>query len=461
MKHARPTGGLAALAVLLFLVSVAPALAADLPLVSSTTYVSALDDGFTCVTTGADGVVYAAGYRQRNESGTKSQSILVKYIDDGSTLTKAWERAGGSPWSAAAVALDPLGNVIVAVNKGNMSDFHGNGGDIRVLKYSPDGDLTWIGMYDARAHGLDYAKAMAVDVHGNVIVCGSSFGHRTGRDYLTLKFRAANGSVAWARRYAGPSDFDEARDVTVDPSGNVYVTGQSRSKPRDPRYSGPPGAVTISYTAAGRQRWIVVDRRKPFATGSAIDYTGADVRGVVLTGSRRSEQTYFRKYRTDGKLLWSRMLDAGVPSGWPSAAALDAVGAPVATGIRNGSGGIEGWLAGVSALGGTPWSSTITGAFHNPQWADFSDVSVAADGRVLAAGEIASGERPEMDDTPTAYLVRYSPGWPVTAPLDYTAGGSATTFNACTATAIGGEGMYAVGRAAEGDNDSDAILLKF
>jgi hypothetical protein len=468
VKHVPPACGIWVAAVLIILLGAAgPALAADLPLVSSTTYASALDDGFTCATTDAGGAVYAAGYTQRNEAGTRGQFILVKYIDDGSGPAKVWQATGGSPWSAAAVAVDPLGNVVVAVNKGRLTDFHGNGGDIRVLKYSPEGKLDWIGMYDGPAHGLDYVKAMAIDVHGNVIVCGSSFGHGTGRDFVTLKFRAANGALVWARRYAGPSDFDEARDLTVDPSGNVYVTGQSRSKASKPGISGPPGMVTVAYTAGGKQRWIVVDRRRLAVTGQAIDYTGADgVKSVVLTGARTpagsKERAFFAKYRTDGKLLWTTSLDPAVyASGWGMAAALCADGAPVAAGLGNTDGETGGWLAGVSATGGSPWTSTIASLYDNPSWAEFDSVTVASDGRILAAGNIGSGELAELDDIPTTYLVRYSPGRPITAPLDYTGGGGATTFNECAATAIGDKGMYAVGKAAEGAGDSDAVLLKF
>ena len=86
---------------------------------------------------------------------------------------------------------------------------------------------------------------------------------------------------------------------------------------------------------------------------------------------------------------------------------------------------------------------------------------MAADGGVLSAGLTASGDMPDEGDKPTAFLVRYSPGVPVTAPLDYVGAGSATTYDSCSAVAIGDKGMYAVGRAAEGSEDSDAVLLKF
>ena len=49
---------------------------------------------------------------------------------------------------------------------------------------------------------------------------------------------------------------------------------------------------------------------------------------------------------------------------------------------------------------------------------------------------------------PTAFLVRYSPGWPITAPLDYVGPGSATSQGRCTAVAIGAGGSYAVGQQA-------------
>jgi hypothetical protein len=368
--------------------------------------------------------------------------------------------------SADEVAVDTSGNVLVAGTQGPMA-FHGAGSDIVVLKFSPAGDLLWKATYDGAPHRSDYVKDLALDADGNAIVVGASAGGRTGRDYVTLKLHA-DGSRAWARRYSGPSDFDEARGVAVDPKGNVYVTGESRIPAAKPGVSGPPRVVTVSYSPTGVRRWIILDRRKSASGGSAIMYCGVQgARGVVLAGWRYSgspvtEHTVFTKYTLGGRVIWSRTPNGGTRSGdLPLAAGLDGTGAPIAAGIGNNRySGMKGWLTGVSATGGEAWHSSFTSAFDNPPWAEFGSIAVAADGRVLAAGETASGELADMD-MPTTFLVRYSPGWPVTAPLDYAGSGGATTEDVCTAVAIGANGMYAVGRQGSMTGDSDAVLLKF
>ncbi len=440
--------------------------AAALPLVWSGTLSSAGSAGFTSIATGPDGAVYAAGYAEKDNDSNASRLLLVKYVDAGETMSQAWMATPpGAEMTAAKVAVDPSGNVIVAGTKGPMA-FHGPGSDIVVLKFSPAGDLLWKATYDGAPQLSDYVKDLALDAHGNVVVVGASARGRTGRDYVTVKF-FAGGSRAWARLYAGPSDFDEARSVAVDPRGNVYVTGESRVPASKPGVSGPLRVVTISYSKTGARRWIILGGRGSQSGGSAVMYCGVqNAVGVVVAGWRYSGSPafghdFFAKYALNGHLLWSRTLGAGTRSDeWPSAAALDGTGAPIAAGSRNKTGAMQGWLAGTSATGRAIWHSSFTSAFTNPSWAEFGSVAAAADGRVLAAGETASGEPADMD-IPTTFLVRYSPGWPVTAPLDYVGAGSAGTADTCTAVAIGSAGMYAVGRQGSIGGDSVAVILKF
>jgi hypothetical protein len=320
-------------------------------------------------------------------------------------------------------------------------------------------------VYDGPAHRDDYVNGLVLDAHGNALVVGASAGRGTGRDYVTLKLRAG-GSRAWVRRYAGPEAFDEARGVAVDGKGNVYVTGWSNDKNRTRR------AHTISYSPGGVKRWAARDATKRSWSGAAavMCSDAARARGVIISGyqgdrATGDENLLFAKYRTsDGRAIWKRTLPIGF-STEPHAAAIDGTGAPIAAGMSNQTGGIQAYIGGVSARGSDPWHSGYSSEFgdsDNPAWAEFDAIAVSSGGGVLAGGWTQAADvPPESFDHPSAFLVRYSPAWPITAPLDYIGPGSATTQSRCTAVAISAHGMYAVGHESSGTGDTDAVLLRF
>jgi len=85
----------------------------------------------------------------------------------------------------------------------------------------------WVARYDGPGNSTDCPVAMAVDASGNVYVTGTSDGSGTYGDYATVKYDSS-GTALWVARYNGPENGeDNARAVTVDASGNVYVTGAS------------------------------------------------------------------------------------------------------------------------------------------------------------------------------------------------------------------------------------------
>ena len=242
MHYSRLVGGLAALAVLLILLAAPVANALPLSVVWAAEYRASTNDVFNAVATAPGGVVYAAGYARANPSGRSGLMLLVKYADGGSSSTREWVRTlqlnGGE---ANEVAVDSHGNVIVAATSNRSTIGHSG---IIVLKYTSAGVLKWSAFYDGPVHREDYVNDLALDARGNALVVGASVGKGTGRDYITLKVRA-DGTRAWARRYAGPEVFDEARGVAVDAQNNVYVTGWSNDKDRTRR------AHTICYSPGG------------------------------------------------------------------------------------------------------------------------------------------------------------------------------------------------------------------
>ena len=473
MHHTRLTGGLGACTALLILALLTvftlsfapPAHAASLPLVWSAEYKARANDVFNAVATAPGGVVYAAGYAKAGASGSNGLLLLARYVDAGSSGTREWVRTlqlNGA--RAEKVAVDAGGNVIVAATS-NLSAVS----DIVVLKYSSAGVLKWRRFYDGPDHRGDYVTDLALDARGNALVVGASFGKGTGRDYVTLKVRA-DGTRAWARRYAGPDHFDEPHSVAVDPAGNVYVTGRSSGKSDVPGRLGPNRAITLKYSPGGARLWLASSGRRRQAGGSAV-MVSPDAKGVVVSGWRVvpgecwTVNVFFARYEaSSGKVAWMRTIDAGFDANaGPVAAGMDASGAPIAAGSNNPSGDIVGYLTGVSASGGDAWQSSFASAFTNPSLAEFADVAVSPAGAVLAGGYTQSAPWDgEFDDPmPTVFLVRYSPGWPITAPLDYVGPGDATSLGRCSAVAIGAGGKYAVGQKAGAGGHLDAVLSKF
>jgi len=477
MHSSRLVGGLAAFAVLLSLAVASAANALPLTAVWSDHYGATANDGFDAVATSPAGAVYSAGFT--NAPGTTKapgssdggQLLLVKYVDSGATMSRQWVRTfalrGVTGASASKVAVDSVGNVIVAGTLG-VPDLRGKGSDIVVLKYSPAGALLWKTTYDGPGHREDYVNGLALDAHGSALVVGASVGKGRSRDYVTIKVRP-NGSRAWVRRYAGPGGFDEARGVAVDAAGNCYVTGWSNGKPTVPK-SGMRRTLTVSYTPAGAQRWIAtVGRRHSWSGAAAVmlsNVRGAS--GVIISGylgdwASGNENLMFVKYDpASGKAMWKRILANGATTE-PHAAAIDGSGAPIAAGMSNRPGGIQGYLAGVSANGGNAWHSAFSSKFGNPGGAEFDALAVGSGGSVLAGGWAQSAEPPSdlFSVIPRAFVVRYSPAWPVTAPLDYVGPGNSTSQGKCTAVAIGASGMYAVGQESSTAGNLDALLIKF
>src|SRR5690349_6534539 len=84
----------------------------------------------------------------------------------------------------------------------------------------------WVQNYNSGVpYGLEYAYDIAVDAGGNIYITGSSSGTGTGRDPLTVKYNSA-GTFQWAKRMLAVGNHDEeAYELAVDDSGNVYVCG--------------------------------------------------------------------------------------------------------------------------------------------------------------------------------------------------------------------------------------------
>ncbi|MEO0125933.1 MAG: SBBP repeat-containing protein [candidate division WOR-3 bacterium] len=246
-------------------------------------------------------------------SGTNFDFVTIKYNTNGSQL---WVARYNGPANGRdyveAIAVDNSGNVYVT----GSSEGSGSNYDYATIKYNTNGSQLWVARYNGPANNEDRpfgTRCIAVDNSGNVYVTGSSYGSAANPDYATIKYNT-NGSQLWVARYNGPGNAEDwARAVAVDNSGNVYVTGSSAGSGTSWDYA------TIKYDANGNQLWVARYNGPGNYYDNAFDLAVDGSGNVYVTGGSYASGTLDDyttvKYSASGSQLWVARYNGPVNGG--------------------------------------------------------------------------------------------------------------------------------------------------
>ena len=282
----------------------------------------------------SSGNVYVAGYSVG--SSTNTDYVTIKYNSSGNQVWVARYdgpvSGGDNAWS---LALDSFGNVYVT----GYSLGIGNQYDYATIKYDTDGNELWVMRYDGPVNMFDRAWSLALDSSGNVYVTGISRGIGAQPDYATVKYDT-DGNELWVRRYDGPGNSDDqAYAVVVDSSGNVYVTGESKGSDALFDYA------TIKYDTNGTQQWVTryngPGRAEDRGRSLSLDPSGnVYVTGWSVGSLGGTAHNYATiKYDSNGNEVWVMRYDGpGIDEDWAYSIALDSIGNVYVTGRSSGSG---------------------------------------------------------------------------------------------------------------------------
>ncbi|MBK8552297.1 MAG: SBBP repeat-containing protein [Ignavibacteria bacterium] len=223
-----------------------------------------------------------------------------------------YNSAGDSVWKAVYVGSDDKNDQPYSIAVDNSGDVYVTGGnsvsngssDYITIKYNSSGVQQWAARYNGQGNSEDIARSISVDSSGNVFVTGGS-GSSLFLDYVTVKYNTS-GIQQWAARYNGPGDgYDAAVSISSDGSGNVYVTGGS-----DGGFGVSTDYATIKYNSDGIQQWAAryngTGNGTDFASSICIDgseniyVTGGSDGG---TGSLYDYATI--KYNSSGEQQWA------------------------------------------------------------------------------------------------------------------------------------------------------------
>ncbi len=180
--------------------------------------------------------------------GGSSDAFVSKFAADGSSLIYSTYFGGSGNDAANGIAVDDANNTYItgSANSANafplqfpLQGFNGTQ-DAFVAKLIAGGSAlaysTFLG-----GSGLDSGEAIAVDTAGNASVVGwtesanfpvttnvSQNSLRGSRDAFVTSLNAS-GSAWRYSTYLGGTAIDEARDLVLDATGNVIITGWTRS----------------------------------------------------------------------------------------------------------------------------------------------------------------------------------------------------------------------------------------
>src|SRR5262249_17761210 len=142
----------------------------------------------------------------------------------------------------------------------------------------------------------DYARSMAVDALGNIVLTGSfedraNFNPGTGQQFVLSSFGVddiyllkldTNGSFQWVRQY-GSNTTDGATALTRDPSGNIYLTGYFTGTVN----FNPGGSANVNSAETGSNFVLKLDKSGTFdwvaGMGGFSDAIALDGSGDVFS----------------------------------------------------------------------------------------------------------------------------------------------------------------------------------
>ena len=186
--------------------------------------------------------------------GGTVDGIITKYDQEGTQIWNSIFDIEGTDTVCYEICIGSDGHPFV-VGRITFSD----GWDIFLAKINAlSGDIMWSTRYNGAKSVMGPYK-ICLDDQGYVYVSGSYWEY-TGteyRDILILKYDPSNGNKIWETLRVIPERVEQANDLIVDSTGQVFITGHSRIFDYD-RNRWDYSVLTMKLNLDGSEAWAIM-----------------------------------------------------------------------------------------------------------------------------------------------------------------------------------------------------------
>src|SRR5262249_35739006 len=149
-----------------------------------------------------------------------------------------WTNAFNGPnydgGSVPQIQVDPNANVFLIGGTPGSSP-----GLYQIRKLTASGSQVWMVSHADFGISNSIISSSALDSAGNLYVLGRAGSLTNGlyADFVLMKF-SSTGQALWTNRYTDPSGvYNNPFDFRIDPTGNIYVAGNSGSSFSQPHFT--------------------------------------------------------------------------------------------------------------------------------------------------------------------------------------------------------------------------------
>jgi uncharacterized delta-60 repeat protein len=264
-------------------------------------YKDSLSDVPNALTIDALGNIFVAGHV--SDADAFKNCCLIKYLPNGDTAwVRLYDGPAGLDDNLADVAVDAAGDIYAVGSVWGLGTFR----DAAAFKYDTDGNMLWLQSYDGTAGELDELERLVIDDNGNVYAVGNSYGADTGQDILLVKYDSDGGEV-WHRTLNGTANsHDKAKALQIDMDGNIFVTGGIDN-------GNNSDFALAKYTPDGDTLWLRTYDGAGNFNDVGRDLAIDALNNIYVTGQSNSAEGDFDyltvAYNSDGELLWAKTYD--------------------------------------------------------------------------------------------------------------------------------------------------------